>query len=148
MKNNIIEILEDSLDLVSIQAKKYKITITRDYPATPILLDSDKAQLKQLFLNILLNAAQAMTQGGELKISVHPKDNHKILIVVADTGEGIPEDKLDNIFDPFFTTKEEGKGTGLGLSIVYGVIKNHKGNIKINSKVGEGSSFVLEFPAL
>ncbi|MCJ7578979.1 MAG: ATP-binding protein [Candidatus Aminicenantes bacterium] len=143
-KSNLIEILEDSLDLISIQAKKYKIKITRDYPAIPIYFNSDKAQLKQLFLNILLNSAQAMNSGGELKIGVHPKDNQKILVVVADTGEGIPEDKLDNIFDPFFTTKRG--GTGLGLSICYGIIESHRGEIEVKSKVGQGTTILITLP--
>lgn len=143
-ENNIIEILEESLDLISIQSNKYKIKITRDFPNTPLLLNSDKAQLKQLFLNILLNSAQAMNLGGELKIEVHPKDNHKILITVTDTGEGIPEDKLDNIFDPFFTTKSG--GTGLGLSICYGIIESHKGEIEVKSKVGQGTTISIILP--
>ena len=143
-ENNIIEILEESLDLISIQSKKYKIKITRNYPNTPLLLNSDKAQLKQLFLNILLNSSQAMNLGGELKIEVHPKDNHKILITVTDTGEGIPEDKLDNIFDPFFTTKSG--GTGLGLSICYGIIESHKGEIDVKSKLGQGTTISIILP--
>jgi len=143
-KNNIIEILEDSLDLISIQAKKYKIKISRDYPTTPILLNSDKAQLKQLFLNILLNSAQAMKEGGELKIEVQPKDNHKILVTVTDTGEGIPEDKLDNIFNPFFTTKRG--GTGLGLSICYGIIESHQGEIEVKSKANQGTTVLITLP--
>ena len=143
-KNNIIEILEDSLDLISIQAKKYKIKITRDYPTTPIFFNGDKAQLKQLFLNILLNSAQAMNLGGELKIEVHPRNNHKILVTVTDTGAGIPEDKLDNIFDPFFTTKRG--GTGLGLSICYGIIESHQGEIEVKSKVGQGTTILITLP--
>lgn len=143
-ENNIIEILDESLALISIQSNKYKIKITRNYPNTPLLLNSDKAQLKQLFLNILLNSAQAMNSGGELKIEVHPKDNHKILITVTDTGEGIPEDKLDNIFDPFFTTKSG--GTGLGLSICYGIIESHKGEIEVKSKVGQGTTISITLP--
>jgi len=68
------------------------------------------------------------------------------LVTIKDTGCGIGDENLDHIFDPFFTTKEEGKGTGLGLSIVHGVVKTHKGNIRVKSKVGEGSSFILDFP--
>ncbi len=67
-------------------------------------------------------------------------------LLIRDTGHGIPQEIMDHIFDPFFTTKEEEKGTGLGLSIVYGVIKNHKGHISVDSQVGEGASFLLTFP--
>lgn len=143
-KNDIIEILEGSLDLISIQAKKNKIKIIRDYPAIPIHLNSDKDQLKQLFLNILLNSVQAMKKEDELRITVHPKDPHKILVTVADTGEGIPRDKLDNIFDPFFTTKKG--GTGLGLSICYGIIESHKGDIEVKSSVGQGTTVLITLP--
>lgn len=70
----------------------------------------------------------------------------KALIEIQDTGQGITEEELDHIFDPFFTTKEDGEGTGLGLSMVYGIVKNHGGNIKVNNRVGKGSSFILNFP--
>ncbi len=85
-----------------------------------------------------------MKEGGELKIEVHLKHNHNILITVTDTGKGIPEDKLDNIFDPFFTTKSG--GTGLGLSICYGIIESHKGEIEVKSKVGQGTKISIILP--
>ena len=142
--NNLIDILEDSLDLISIQTKKYKIQTLREYPKDPILINSDKAQLKQLFLNVLLNAAQAMAEGGELKIEVLPKNTQKILVAVSDTGEGIPEDKLDKIFDPFFTTKKG--GTGLGLSIGYGIIEAHQGEIEVKSQMNSGTTVFITLP--
>ena len=113
------------------------------------MIKGDDRELQQCFLNLIFNAIEAMPDGGQLWIISKLKhDKKNVQVEIQDTGYGISKENLEHIFDPFFTTKGEGKGTGLGLSIVYGVTKNHKGNIKINSKVGEGSSFVLEFPAL
>ena len=106
-------------------------------------------RLHQCFLNLIFNAIEAMPEGGQLRIVSEPdKTSENARIEIQDTGYGIPEESLPHIFDPFFSTKGEGKGTGLGLSIVYGVTKNHKGNIYINSKVGKGTSVVLTFPTV
>ena len=122
--------------------------VTRLYPDL-LMIQGDGRELQQCFLNLIFNAIESMPEGGQLSvISKLDSDKKNAQIGIRDTGYGIPEENLEHIFDPFFTTKGEGKGTGLGLSIAYGVTKNHKGNIKINSKVGEGSSFVLEFPVL
>ncbi len=122
--------------------------ITRPYPGL-LMIQGNERELQQCFLNLIFNAIESMPEGGQLSvISKLERDKKNAQIEIQDTGYGIPEEILEHIFDPFFTTKEEGKGTGLGLSIAYGVTKNHKGNIKINSKVGEGSSFVLTFPVL
>ena len=121
---------------------------TRLYPGL-LMIKGDDRELQQCFLNLIFNAIEAMPVGGQLRIiSKLKRDEKNVRVEVRDTGYGISKENLEHIFDPFFTTKGEGKGTGLGLSIVYGVIKNHKGKINVNSKVGEGSSFVLEFPAL
>jgi signal transduction histidine kinase len=121
---------------------------TRLYPGV-LMMKGDDQELQQCFLNLIFNSIEAMPGGGHLRIISDLKhDKKNVRVEVRDTGYGISKENLEHVFDPFFTTKGEGKGTGLGLSIAYGVTKNHKGNIKINSKVGEGSSFVLEFPAL
>lgn len=143
-KNNIIEICEESLDLISIQAKKQKIHISREYVKKPIRLNGDRSQLKQLFLNIFLNAVQAMEDGGEMKLEVSHLDNQRILIAVHDTGQGIPEDNLDKIFDPFFTTKRG--GTGLGLSICYGIVESHQGEIEVKSQKNRGTTVLIKLP--
>ncbi len=122
--------------------------VIRLYPDLLMIMGNDR-ELQQCFLNLIFNAIEAMRGGGRLKlISKLARDEKNVCIEIHDTGYGIPEENLDHIFDPFFTTKEEGEGTGMGLSIVYGVVKNHRGDIKIDSTVGKGSSFILNFPAL
>ncbi len=122
--------------------------IIRLYPDLSMILGNDR-ELQQCFLNLIFNAIEAMPGGGQLKlISKLANDGKNVCIEIHDTGYGIPKGNLDHIFDPFFTTKGEGEGTGMGLPIVYGVVKNHKGNITIDSTEGKGSSFILNFPAL
>ena len=117
-------------------------------PALLMVYGNDN-RLNQCFFNLVFNAIEAMPEGGRLRIiSELDEANKTARIDIQDTGYGIPKENLSHIFDPFFTTKGEGKGTGLGLSIVYGVIKNHKGNIAIDSTVGKGTSFTLTFPTV
>jgi len=106
----------------------------------------DEHQIQQVLVNLITNAVQAMTAGGRLVLSSRPgKSGKSIEIGVADTGKGIAPEFLPHIFDPFFSTKGEG-GTGLGLSVSYGIIKNHKGEIRVESKVGVGTTFTIELP--
>jgi signal transduction histidine kinase len=105
--------------------------------------------LEQCLLNLVFNAMEAMSEGGELSVVSELDPTQKqVRVEIRDTGAGICEQDLNHIFDPFFTTKEAGKGTGLGLSIVYGIVKSHGGDIRVKSEVGKGSSFFLEFPNL
>lgn len=143
---NVVEILEESLELISFQAKKQRIIIVRDFPSSPVILNGDKAQLKQLFLNLFLNSLQSMKDGEELKIAVTPAGDQTVLISITDNGEGIPEENLDRIFDPFFTTKKG--GTGLGLSICYGITQSHKGEIEVKSKLNQGTSAFVKLPSV
>jgi len=143
-KENLLETLEESLQLISFQVKNQKIKVTLDFPSAPVFLNGDKAQLKQLFLNLFLNSLQAMKDGGELKIEVNSSADGKALVSIADTGEGIPEENLDKIFDPFFTTKKG--GTGLGLSICYGIVQSHQGEIEVKSKIGQGTTALIKLP--
>jgi two-component system NtrC family sensor kinase len=103
--------------------------------------------LEQVLLNLMVNATQAMPEGGTLTVRVGREDTF-VRIDVADTGVGIPEDVLPKIFDPFFTTKEMGKGTGLGLAVTYGIIEKHKGRITVSSEVGKGTTFSVFVPAV
>jgi len=144
-KNSIAEICDESLDLIAIQAKKGKINISRAFPDSPALLTCDRAQIKQLFLNIFLNSVQAMPDGGELKLEVSHLNKHQVLVTVSDSGEGIAEDDIDKIFDPFFTTKKG--GTGLGLSICYGIVESHRGEIEVKSGKGQGTTVFIKLPS-
>ncbi|MBK5225758.1 MAG: HAMP domain-containing protein [Thermoleophilia bacterium] len=106
----------------------------------------DDNQVQQVFVNLFLNAAQAMAPGGRLFVSTRLQpDESMVDIIIRDTGKGIQPEYLPNIFDPFFSTKEEG-GTGLGLSVSYGIIKNHGGNIKVESRPGIGTTFTIQLP--
>ncbi len=115
-------------------------------PALPPV-HSDIQQLNHLFMNIILNAAQAMEGKGELSVkTLFLPQTGRVLIEIVDTGPGIPENILPHIFDPFFTTKQEGEGTGLGLSLVYGIVEAHGGQIKARNLPGGGAAFIIELP--
>jgi signal transduction histidine kinase len=107
----------------------------------------DIQQLNHVFMNIILNAAQAMDGKGKLSISsVLSSDQQNVIIEFADTGPGIPEDVLPHVFEPFYTTKDEGKGTGLGLSLAYGIVESHQGKIMARNNPDRGSVFTIELP--
>jgi signal transduction histidine kinase len=109
-----------------------------------LFIDAD--QIQQVFMNILLNAADAMAEnGGTLTIQTDFKDG-MAKVSFTDTGCGIPKEHLLKLFDPFFTTKQTGKGTGLGLAISYGIIQSHSGEIEVESEVGKGSTFRVKLP--
>ncbi len=112
----------------------------------PMVL-GDIQQLSHVFMNIILNAAQAMEGRGKLTISsMLSEDAQKVVITISDTGPGIPEDVLPHVFEPFYTTKEEGQGTGLGLSLAYGIVESHHGKILAGNNPDSGSVFVIELP--
>jgi two-component system NtrC family sensor kinase len=115
-------------------------------PELPVI-QADPAQLQQVFINLINNAAEAMENGGVIALTSRPIDGSAVEIAVSDTGCGIPEESLGRLFTPFFTTKALGKGTGLGLSIVYGIIKMHKGKIVVRSAIGQGTTFIITLPA-
>jgi two-component system NtrC family sensor kinase len=113
------------------------------------LVFCDIQQLNHLFMNIFLNAAQAMKGKGELNVkTVYLPETEQVRIEISDTGPGIPEDILPHIFAPFFTTKPEGEGTGLGLSLAYGIVENQGGKIEARSVPGEGATFIIELPVM
>ena len=145
--NDLNHAISQTLFLLENQALFHNIEIIKslepDLPKVP----SDIQQLNHVFMNIILNAAEAMEGTGQLRVETLPSDNGcGVLIRISDTGPGIPEDALPHIFEPFFTTKEQGKGTGLGLSLAYGIIENHSGRIWAESKIGEGTIFTIELP--
>lgn len=124
---------------------KYKATLNKELGDIPLTL-CNLGQLNQVFMNILVNAAQAIEKQGEINVKTW-NDGESIFVSISDTGSGIPAEKVNRIFDPFFTTKEVGKGTGLGLSIAYDIIKKHGGHIDVTSEVGKGSTFIVQVPA-
>jgi len=123
---------------------KYKAVVKRDYGDLPEV-ECSVREINQVFMNLLVNAAQAIDEQGEIEIRTRSEGDH-VSVSISDTGCGIPEENLMKIFDPFFTTKEPGKGTGLGLHVVYGIVKKHRGTIDVRSRVGEGTTFMLRLP--
>ena len=138
-------VLEETLTLVQHPFKAAQVTVVRTYAEKlPPILGST-TRLQQVFLNLFMNARDAMPGGGMLEIRTGAH-NGSVEIEVSDTGAGIPAEQLHRIFDPFFTTKATGRGTGLGLSVSYGIIQEHSGKVDVRSTPGKGTSFRLEFP--
>jgi len=143
---SINHLLDSTLHLLENQATFHDIAIARCYDSDLPPISVDGNQISQVFMNILLNAAQAMPGGGTLTLETEQAgDGEHIVIRLRDTGCGIPEENLKRIFDPFFTTKEEA-GTGLGLSVSYGIVENHGGKIEVFSRLGEGTTFTVMLP--
>lgn len=142
---DVNEIIRSSLRLASFDKafQKLKQTVFFDENLPKVFADSD--QLQQVFLNLLLNARDAMPEGGELSIKTG-QIKHEIHIEIADSGSGIDEKEIKKIFDPFFTTKTAGKGTGLGLAVCYGIITAHGGKIEAAKKDSGGASFLISLP--
>lgn len=137
------QIIDDILGIVQNEIK-YKADLSKEYADTPPV-KCYAQRLGQVFLNLLVNAAHAMEGRGKITLKTYVQ-NQCVCVDVTDTGSGIPPENLKKIFDPFFTTKPVGQGTGLGLSICYEIVKNHGGNIKVISKVGEGTTFTVLLP--
>jgi PAS domain S-box-containing protein len=139
------EVVEDTLLLIEKQLLKERIALDRRLtPGLPKVMGSQN-HLEQVLVNLLNNAREAMPAGGSIRVETRTRpDGKSVQILVADTGSGIPPDQMARIFDPFFTTKEG--GTGLGLSISYGIIKDHDGNLAVESEAGKGTTFTISLP--
>lgn len=140
---NINECIESTLK-ISANELKYKCTIEKQFGELP-LLKCYPSQLNQVFLNILVNAAQAISEKGIIEIKT-AFENDRIMVKISDTGEGISPENLPAVFNPFFTTKPVGQGTGLGLSISYDIIQKHQGSIEVESELGKGATFTISLP--
>lgn len=151
-------VVEDTLTMVSRMIPK-NVALKKELSEPLPSIEGDVSQIEQVLLNLILNAVDAMPEGGEITIRTqeislpdrrrylaHLPAGRYVHLSVADTGVGIPEEHLPHIFEPFYTTKERGKGTGLGLAMVYGIVKEHKGEITVESKVGEGTVFDIYLP--
>jgi two-component system NtrC family sensor kinase len=140
---DVNEIIEESI-LLTWNELKYKATIHKEYGMVPQIL-CNAVEIKQVFVNLLVNAAHAITQTGTISILTEVHDQ-SIMIRLSDTGSGISKDNLTKIFNPFFTTKPVGKGTGLGLWITLTIIERHNGSISVKSSEGAGTTFTLTLP--
>jgi signal transduction histidine kinase len=138
-------VIGDVLSLLEHQFRGSRIQVRRDLaPTAPIR--GFEYQLQQVFLNLFLNARDAMPKGGWLSVSSAIRGD-VVTVEVADTGAGIPSEHISRIYDPFFTTKADGRGTGLGLSVTYGIVQEHLGTLTCESVVGQGTRFTLTLPA-
>lgn len=136
--------IESTLRVISNELK-YKADVVRNYAADLPLLYCQPMQLNQVFMNLLVNAAQAMDNFGRIDIEV-TFDSHRFMVKIRDSGKGIAPEHMKRIFEPFFTTKPVGQGTGLGLSLSYTIIRRHKGSIQVDSTPGVGTCFTIELP--
>ena len=142
---DINSVIDEILLLHEKQLRELDIKITSQFTEELGLVNASKNQLRQVFLNMVANARDAMPGGGTLTVTTSG-DAEKINVIIADTGMGIPEKNLSKIFDSFFTTKDEVKGVGLGLSVCYGFIKDHGGDIQVTSRVDAGTTFTITLP--
>ena len=145
-------VLSDTFMFVQHQLAMGKVKLLQNLDLSIPKVSGNAGMVQQVFTNIILNALQSMPDGGEFFVSTRPTDSEAefgkgVEICFSDTGCGIPEENLDKIFEPFFTTKKTGQGTGLGLSVSYGIIKDHKGEIRVKSQVGKGTTFIIVLPA-
>ncbi|PIE70902.1 MAG: hypothetical protein CSA22_05760 [Deltaproteobacteria bacterium] len=140
-------LMDDILTVLTCQMENRQITLVRDYSADVPRLILDAEKIKQVFMNLFINAFQAMGEQGALTLSTaYDRILHQVMITVTDTGQGIPPDQQDRIFEPFFTTKDVGEGTGLGLSVTYGIISQHGGSLSVISEPGAGTTFRILLP--
>jgi two-component system NtrC family sensor kinase len=141
---NVNQVAMEALSLIANQAAIQNVVMEKDFAQVPPV-EADYGQLRQAFVNIALNAVEAMPKGGRLDVITRSlRDERQVEIAFADDGPGIPPDVLRKIFDPFFTTKE--KGTGLGLSVVYGIVARHHGKVDVDTEPGRGTRFVIHLP--
>ena len=140
------DVVREVRNLLSNEAELSNVRFDVDVPESLPRIEGSPRDLQQVFLNLLLNAIQAMPDGGTISVRARATDEGTIQIEFADTGVGIPEEQVGSIFDPFFTTKEVGQGTGLGLFVTYGIVERHRGSIAVKSEVGAGSTFTVTLP--
>ncbi len=144
---NVNEVLRSTLSLVEKQALFQNIELSYAFESNLPMIEIDTPQIQQVFMNMIINAAEAMDGKGKLITRTKfSKDNRYVDIEFADTGCGISQENMKKLFEPFFTTKEVGYGTGLGLAISYGIIGRHDGNIDVQSEEGKGTTFVIRLP--
>jgi len=142
---DINDLLRKTLQLMNKSLQSSDVRVVTEFGALSMCTANQNA-LRQIFLNLITNAVQAMPEGGELRLRTLAMPGGRIRLEFADTGIGIPPEHLKDIFNPFFTTKAPGQGTGLGLSVVHSVVKRYQGDIRVESQVDRGTTFTIEFP--
>jgi signal transduction histidine kinase len=141
------DVVGETLQLAANQVRIARVKVRGEVEANVPAVYGDRHQLTQVFLNVVLNALDAMPEGGTLTISIEKsEDGNCVDISFADTGVGIQEQHMRSIFDPFFSTKKHAKGTGLGLSVSKGIIEQHGGDIRVRTEVGQGTTVTISLP--
>jgi signal transduction histidine kinase len=141
------KVIRETVSLLDPMLRAAKISLNAQLEPSLPPVSGNYGKLQQVFMNLIMNAHDALPQGGEITLAT-AAENSTVYVEVTDNGAGIPADQLSKIYDPFFTTKASSRGTGLGLSVTYGIIREHSGKIQVESTVGQGTSFRLEFPAV
>jgi signal transduction histidine kinase len=141
------QVVEDSFNLIRDNAVFLHVDVQTRYHSQPLPIQGDAKLLRQVFVNLIMNAVDAMGGQGRLSVVTGLDAQGWRYAEVSDTGPGIPEENLNRVFDPFFTTKAVGRGTGLGLSVVYGVMQRHGGSISVKETGPEGTTFLVRLPA-
>jgi signal transduction histidine kinase len=146
---NVHDVIDDVLTFIQQHAGLEGVEIIREYDRELPAIVIDKKKIKQVFINLMMNAKHAVGETGTIKLSSEfDSDAGQIIVKISDTGHGIEKKHLPRIFDPFFTTKPTGEGTGLGLSVSYGIIKNHGGDILVETRPDRGSTFTVVLPVV
>jgi len=147
LRHDLRDTLRRALNLMEGRARQERVTISADLPSRPVVVEGDPEQLHQVFINLLLNGIEAMTQGGSLSVAIQPGQNSNgtSRVVFRDTGPGIPESVMQRIFEPFITSKE--RGTGLGLAVSRRIVEKHGGSLTAANQPGGGAAFVVELPS-
>ena len=145
-ETDIAQVLNDTLQLLEPQLRRSQIEIVRDYELDAPLVYGNAGKLQQVFTNLILNARDAIPDGGQIILSTKSLEDDSLLVEVADTGIGIAPENVAKIYDPFYTTKGVGRGTGLGLAVSYGIVQEHAGHINVESTPGQGTTFRITLP--
>jgi two-component system NtrC family sensor kinase len=143
---SVNDLIQELIEIEKRHTRYEKIDFNLELDAALPLAELDAAQFREVLLNLIHNAADAMPDGGKITIRTAAKPDDMIAVEVQDEGKGIPPEHLSKLFTPFFTTKPVGKGTGLGLAIIYGIVKMHRGQINVQSEVGRGTTFTISLP--
>jgi signal transduction histidine kinase len=148
---NIVPVIDETLSLIDHQFKLKNIKLIKQFSQDLPTVTMDINQIKQAFLNLLLNSIDAIQNGGTITIAAEPVENKRgvrqLRVIFTDTGCGIPKDKIEKVFDPFYSTKGDASNAGLGLSIAKGIIDKHNGTIKIESETEKGTRVIIGLPA-
>ena len=146
MPTDLSEVIAASIAIINHQLALKEVEVIQDLDADLPIIQGNANQLQQVLMNLMINAQQAMGgKAGEVRVSAH-RDEDQIEIRVSDNGPGIPAEIQQRLFEPFFTTKPAGEGTGLGLSVSFGIVKDHSGEISVDSEVGRGTDFIIRIP--